>query len=178
MIDMEREYNMFFLRVCVAIVLAIFIFVGGYQYGLSKFDTELKVDTLHVTDTVWKSYPVLVKSDPVLVMAPVDTDAIVQAYYTQNIFHDTLRLKEYGTITLIDTVYQNSIGGRQYSYDLNIPTFTAVKRTKFDVGVGAFMQRDSYGLLGSLKVRHVLFSGGYDFRNNTPCIGVQYMFGK
>lgn len=175
---MERDYNMFFLRVCVAIVLAIFIFVGGYQYGLSKFDTELKVDTLHVTDTVWKSYPVLVKSEPVVVTAPVDTDAIVQQFFTMNVFRDTLVLKEYGTVNVTDTVFENHIIARQFSYDLSIPTFTAVKRTKFDVGVGAFLQRDSYGLLGSLKVKHVLFSGGYDFCNNTPHFGVQYMFGQ
>lgn len=175
---MENKYDSLFLAVCVAIAIATLIFVGGYQYGLSKFDTELKVDTMHVTDTVYRSFPVLVASDPIVVTAPVDTDAIVQEYFTMNVFRDTVRLKEYGIITVTDTVFENRIGGRSFTYDLSIPTFTAVKQSKFNVGVGVFGQRDSYGLVGCLKVKHWILSGGYDFHNNTPHFGAQYLFGK
>ena len=100
----EQEYNLFFVRLCVGIALATFVFVAGYHYGLSKFDAEVTVDTVHVTDTVWKSYPVLVESEPVVVTAPVDTDAIIQQFFTMNVFRDTLVLKEYGTVNVTDTV--------------------------------------------------------------------------
>lgn len=174
----QKEYDQFFLKVCMGVVIALFVWVGGYQYGLSKFDTEVKVDTLHVRDTVWRSKPTLVDSETVKVVAPVDTDAIIQAYFSRNVFRDTLILKEYGTITLTDTVFENRIWGRQFAYDLSIPTYTAVKRSNFNVGVGIFGQRDSYGLIGSVKVKHWMVSGGYDFRNKVPHLGVQYIFGK
>ena len=174
----QKEYDQFFLKVCMGVVIALFVWVGGYQYGLSKFDTEVKVDTLHVRDTVWRSKPTLVDSETVKVVAPVDTDAIIQAYFSRNVFRDTLILKEYGTITLTDTVFENRIWGRQFAYDLSIPTYTAVKRSNFNVGVGIFGQRDSYGLIGSVKVKHWMVSGGYDFRNKVPHVGVQYIFGK
>ena len=174
----QKEYDQFFLKVSMGVVIALFVWVGGYQYGLSKFDTEVKVDTLHVRDTVWRSKPTLVDSETVKVVAPVDTDAIIQAYFSRNVFRDTLILKEYGTITLTDTVFENRIWGRQFAYDLSIPTYTAVKRSNFNVGVGIFGQRDSYGLIGSVKVKHWMVSGGYDFRNKVPHVGVQYIFGK
>ena len=175
---MDKEYKHFFLKVCLAVAIATVIFFGGYQYGLSKFDAEMRVDTLHVTDTVWQSHPVLVESEPVTIIADVDSDAIIQAYFTKNIFRDTLILKEYGTITLTDTVFENCIWGRQFAYDLSIPTYTAVKRSKFNIGVGVFGQRDSYGLIGSVKVNHWMLSGGYDFYNKSPHVGAQYIFGK
>ncbi len=174
----QKEYDQFFLKVCMGVVIALFVWVGGYQYGLSMFDTEVKVDTLHVRDTLWRSKPTLVESETVKVVAPVDTDAIIQAYFSRNVFRDTLILKEYGTITLTDTVFENRIWGRQFAYDLSIPTYTAVKRSNFNVGVGIFGQRDSYGLIGSVKVKHWMVSGGYDFRNKVPHVGVQYIFGK
>lgn len=175
---MREEYDRFFVKVCVAVVIATFIFVGGYQYGLSEFDAEMKVDTLRLRDTVWRSKPTLVESETVKVVAPVDTDAIIQAYFSRNVFRDTLVLKEYGTITLTDTVFENRIWGRQFAYDLSIPTYTAVKRSKFNIGVGVFGQRDSYGLIGSVKVNHWMLSGGYDFCNKSPHVGAQYIFGK
>ena len=174
----QKEYNQFFLKVCMGVVIALFVWVGGYQYGLSMFDTEVKVDTLHVRDTLWRSKPTLVESDTVKVVAPVDTDAIIQAYFSRNVFRDTLVLKEYGTVTLTDTVFENRIWGRQFAYDLSFPTYTAVKRSTFNVGVGIFGQRDSYGVIGSVKVKHWMLSGGYDFYNKSPHFGAQYIFGK
>ncbi len=174
----QKEYDQFFLKVCMGVVIALFVWVGGYQYGLSMFDTEVKVDTLHVRDTLWRSKPTLVESETVKVVAPVDTDAIIQAYFSRNVFRDTLVLKEYGTVTLTDTVFENRIWGRQFAYDLSFPTYTAVKRSKFNVGVGIFGQRDSYGVIGSVKVKHWMLSGGYDFYNKSPHFGAQYIFGK
>lgn len=174
----EQEYDRFFLKVCVAMVVGIFVFVSGYQCGISRLDGELQVDTLRVNDTVWQSFPVLVESEPVVVSEPVDTAAIVQAYFSMNVFRDTVVLKEFGTLTVTDTVFMNRIGGREFVYDLQVPTVAAGELPRAGFGVGAFMQRDSWGLVGSVRLKRWLLSGGYDFCNGTPHFGAQYMFGQ
>ena len=172
------KYDIFYLKIVVAIAIATIIFFGGYQYGLSKLDTTVQVDTLHVRDTVYSKQPVLVSSEPIIVPAVVDTAAILKEHFKMNVYRDTVVLKEYGTITVTDTVFENQLGGRAFTYDLNIPTYTAVKKTTFNIGGGAWYQDDSYGLIGSVRVKHFILSGGYDLLNKKPHFSAQYLFGK
>ncbi len=174
----ENAIDRFCIKLCVGFVLALFVFVAGYHSGRSELGKQVRIDTLHIRDTVRQSFPVLVASEPVMVAQPVDTAAILREHFTLNVFRDTLRVKDFGIVTVTDTVFQNRIGGREFTYDLSIPTCTSMRRAKFDIGVGAFAQRDAYGLQASLKVKHLLLSGGYDFKNQSPHVGVLYMFGK
>lgn len=162
------------VRIVVAVLLLYTCALVLNLCSRRKGGGEAACDTVRVVDTVYVDRPVLVERfEPVVLPALIDTAAIIREFYTRNVFCDTLKM-EFGTVTVIDTVTENAIGGRIFTYDLAFPTVKPPDRWTF--AVGGFGSRDGAGPVGSVRYRHLQLMGGYDFIRKTPIFGVQYSF--
>jgi hypothetical protein len=92
-----------------------------------KFDiVSKKIDTLYLTITkVIKGkdiyHNVIFEKDNVIkipVLSKVDTNNIIKNYYAKIEYRDTLKIDTLGTITLIDTLFNNRILGRQWTTNI------------------------------------------------------------
>ncbi len=127
----------------VCCIIAIF-----YAYTKHKQAGEAKPnDTLVVHDTTWKRYDsLIVKKVPVLKEIVVevaskpemlpDTNyatlkrqymALLQLYLNKVVYSDTIRVGNYGYISVLDTVKENKIASRKIKENYNIPE---IKETK------------------------------------------------
>lgn len=172
-------YERFCLKTIVGVCLAIVVFctgwMGGRQYSENQ-KTEYRIDTIRVKpDTVLVSSPVLTEEIPCFIPSAVDTSAILAKFYTKRAFADTLRLKDFGTVTLVDTVLMNGIDSRHFTYDLAFPSYQQTVN-KWSYGIGAFVHRGGSGAYGTVRYRHLQVMGGYDFSNKSTLFGAQYMF--
>jgi len=102
-----------------------YIRIGGKEYLLlsSKRDTvwetkEVKVPT-YVPQLPPNSQPI-----PMPIPKDVDTVAILQKYYSKNVYVDVQKIDEVGTVTISDTIAENKILSRQLLFNYKIPTIT------------------------------------------------------
>ena len=112
-----------------------------------KVDTVLKVDTVEVEKEIyvpkWKT-KVVTKVDTVekLVLQDVDTLKILKDYYALYAYQDTLTFDTLGYAVVKDTITENSILNRQYTYKINkytneIEIVRLIDQTEFYIGVGS-----------------------------------------
>ena len=103
-------------------------------------DVDVKETTYVKTDTIWKeTKDTIIKNVNISsvkyinIKEPVFTsvDTCNKEYNRQTVYRDTIRLDSIGTITVLDTVFQNKLGKRTILKDYNIPlvtkTFTIIK---------------------------------------------------
>lgn len=124
-------------------------------------------EPLTIHDTVYLPSPVVTKEIPVPVPAKVDTAAILAQYFTKRVFDDTLRT-QFVTMHLTDTVYQNTLLGRTASYSFTLP------QRHHSLTAGVMAGANTFALMGGYRHKRWTFSGGYDFVNRTPMVGVSY----
>lgn len=173
-------YERFIIKTIVGLCLALVVFfagwMGGRQYSEQHAKTEYRINTIRVKpDTVLVSSPVQTEEIPCFIPSEVDTSAILAKFYTKRAFADTLRLKDFGTVTLVDTVLMNGIDSRHFTYDLAFPSYQQTVN-KWSYGIGAFVHRGGSGAYGTVRYRHLQVMGGYDFSNKSTLFGAQYMF--
>lgn len=149
-------------------------FYAGYKYCQSQYSDYIVRDTIIVKDTVTAYHPV--PSDTIYIPVPaiVDTAAVLSDYFSQKVYIDTIPLDIYGSVTVIDTLYQNGIDNRQVEYSINIPAYTTNKKVHFLAG--GFIWKDGAGVMGSIKFKKLMMSAGYDFVNKSPAAAIQYEF--
>ena len=70
-----------------------------------------------------KPKPDTVYTDPLVIVEPVDTTAILQDYFARVYYRDSLQT-QYGTISVEDTISQNRIQARRWATNFTIPTVT------------------------------------------------------
>lgn len=126
------------------------------------------IDTCYLKDTLWKEQLV-----PEYIYLPplpefIDTAAIIADYLKAKIYTDTLVSNKNITAILKDTIYQNSILGREFIYTLSAPVI-ACPQKPFSLFVVADT-RMSTSLVITRK--RWLIQGGYDFRYKYPYIGI------
>lgn len=166
------------LYICIAaavLILSMAVsFYAGYKYCQSQYSDYIVRDTITVKDTVTAYRPM--PSDTIYIPVPaiVDTAAILADYFSQKVYVDTIPLDIYGSVTVIDTLYQNGIDNRQVEYSINIPTYTTNKKVHFLAG--GFVWKDGAGVLGSIKYKKLMLSAGYDFVKKSPAAAIQYEF--
>lgn len=126
------------------------ISVDGKKYELVKhtIDTVEVIKTKVVTKRGRNIYHERIKE--VRIPAKIDTLAVIRAYYSKNIYKDTLYLPDnLGTVSLIDTISKNRIQGRTFSAKVKqriVTETTIVKelpRTQLYYGIsGGFNKTD------------------------------------
>lgn len=127
------------------------VYVGGKPYEVIK----KVIDTQYVP----KSFVVMKKGKDIYhdttiyvsVLQNIDTTVILKDYFAQNIFKDTLNLKDkLGYISIIDTIQKNNIFGRSYNAKVNqiiIKDTTILKeKLRNQVYVGGNLGTDNTGL--------------------------------
>lgn len=130
--------------IIIILVLIVLLLLQGWYYKTSmpietvvtKVETRIDTVTINSVEYVPKivnkivpEYIEVYKTDTVLVNTQVDTAAILQDYYTQYVYQDTLDLDTLGSVTVIDTVSQNKIQSRQFTSNILIPTKTITNTT-------------------------------------------------
>ena len=139
-----------YFSVIIILVLVIIILLQRSCNGKTIVNTptiETKIDTIWKTkhDTVvntvkqTKVIHVPVPADPQFHPSDdIDTckvrfNKLLTEYLTTRVYADTLKLDSLGTITIIDTVFMNTLGKRTKIYDYKIPVITkTITITKHD----------------------------------------------
>lgn len=118
-----------------------------------KIDTvykDVKADTFYIPQRFVTYLPgkvpkPLEKWDTLYLIEPTDTAAILQGYYSFNLYSDTVKVQDYGSAIISDTVSRNRVLGRGVKYNLKIPEVTKTitrtiieKKNQFYVGAGMF----------------------------------------
>jgi len=125
-----------FLLIASFITIAILLYLqkcgrGGGTTETIKYDTvwvHEKKDTQYIPTIVnhylpGKVPPALEKWDTLYVIEDIDTAAILQDYFSFNLYSDTLKNK-YGYVLVNDTISRNKILGRGVKTDLLVPEVT------------------------------------------------------
>lgn len=125
-------------------------------------------------DTIYTPQPA--KTLLVEVPAYVDTNAIIEEYFSRHVYRDTLRASAPGKLggsavaIISDTVYQNVIAGRKVSL-----TFTPNRlATTRSVDLQSTWGLHNTTLLAAYHYRRWVMYAGYNFSERSPVAGVGY----
>jgi|GEM_PF-4246374 len=134
-------------------------------------DSYLTVDTLYLTDTLYRDSIVCLEVLVPTLPPVIDTAKVVNDYYTPSVFQDFYSVQDLFDFTITDTIGQNSIMGRRIDYDIKIPSYT---QTVF--------RKPKYTLSGHIDTRlnpsfqfgfkQVYIGAGYDFRHDEPFVSI------
>ncbi len=170
---MKNEYK-FSLLAGIIFVLAAYIFFTRNEAGQpDKQTTDIDTVYIHKTDTL-----LFFKPEPVLVLSPaippvVDTAAIINDYYSKKIYSELLINSENLKLSISDTLFQNSILGRNLSYELTIPeitkTVTITKKPVFSVSLLLDSRSSASAIVG---YKYFFLQGGYDLEQKQPFVGL------
>lgn len=116
--------------------------INGKKYDI----VDHKIDTVYLTkdSIIYKPgkkipYQVLVEK-LVYIPAKIDTNAVINAYFSKVVYKDTLKIDSVGYISVTDTLYKNKILGRSWAYKIQqktIKDYMIVKeapRNQFYIG--------------------------------------------
>lgn len=134
-------------------LLAVLLITLSKSCNSKNEDIEFKTDTVITYDTVYKelnSKPKVFYSQIIEQKIIHDTVKILEDHFTAKIYTDTIKTDTI-TITITDTVYKNSILGRNIAYTLRYPTRTINNTTiKIKSNTGLYLGLSAgSGLIGS-----------------------------
>lgn len=144
--------------------LIVLMFVGGFFVGClhtDKPDGYRNVDTKLVRDTIYRLLPQPIREVRVEVPASIDTAKILDEYYTQRAYADTIVIPQFATITLRDTIFCNRLVGRMIVSEVWQPPIAK----RFSLSVGAAIGRHTTSLSAQLRCKSNQIGLGYDFHN-------------
>ncbi len=117
----------------------------------------IKEHYFYHTDSVREYFPEYINK--------TDTDAILNNFFTERIYNDTLKNDSIAFINIIDTVFQNRILSRKLKYINRKPTSIIIQETPVFLTGGAFYMQNStfnsIGLKAGLTIKKNTFSIGY-----------------
>lgn len=130
--------------------------------------------TSNIPETVvkWQKQYIPMSAETIRIQMPstVDTVKVIQEYFTQKVYRDTVLQNDTVTLVLQDTVWQNSIADRTVSLTFNASRFTKANSVSVGTVVG-FQQAD---LLASWRHRRWQLSAGWNFVDRSPVVGASY----
>lgn len=131
-------------------------------------------EPMDAPDTVWqwanRYVPMPAETIRVAVPAEVDTEYVIQEYFTQKIFHDTIFNNDTLKLIVNDTVWQNRIADRQVSLTFNAGRF--VKDRSVSV-LSSFGPRQADAMVVYRHKRWQLMAG-WNFAERGPVAGIGY----
>jgi len=126
--------------------------INGKKYDVIQHDIDtqyLQHDTI-----IYKKGKNIIKDTTIFVEIPsiVDTNKILQDFYSKNVYKDTITLNDsLGTISLIDTISENKIQDRKYNIKVRekiVKEFLVVKEpSKGQLYIGGTINVDKINLL-------------------------------
>jgi len=155
------------------IVILILIIVIAYLRGCDSSNTgetiningtsyvviKREVDTVYqeVTQVEYREGKTIYKEVPIYVNVPadVDTAAILNEYYSVNVYKDTLQLdSNLGYIAITDTITKNAVSGRIWNSDIKYKTIhetiivTEPPKNQYFLGIGGGVMQPNAVFLG------------------------------
>jgi len=156
----------------IANVIGLLLLAGiismPFVVKCSADEEEVKTDTM----VMWHKVYVPTPAETIRVIVPpiVDTVKVIQEYYTQKVYTDTVLQNDTVTLVVRDTLYQNSLGNRTVSLTFNAGRFVKTN----SVGISGLVGRDEADLLAVYRHRRWQFAGGWNFVSKSPMVGVGY----
>ena len=159
---MNQFFRFFFIFCCLLTALA-----GGYHFG-KRSVTPAPADTIRMTDTCYLPGPTIEKEVPVPVPVDVDTAAILAAHFTKRVYQDEVISTPMVKITVVDTVFQNTLLGRTAYSDINIPV-----RDK-SLSIGLTIAPGHTFVSAGYRFKRWNFVCGWDFVNRAAMVSAKY----
>lgn len=156
-----------FLQLFFVVLFVLTAFTGGHYFGRRSTPRPLS-DTVILSDTVYLTGPTIVKETPIPVPVDVDTAAILAAHFTQRVYTDEVISTPMVKVTVVDTVYQNSLVGRMAYSDIKIPVHSK------SLSIGLTMAPQHTFVCAGYRRNRWEFLGGYDFINNAALMTAKY----
>lgn len=154
-----------------AVVSVIGLVVLGFMIGRcsSKRDSSIMLPPVVIRDTIYGDIP-----DPVIIIkevpADVDTSAILESYFSEKIYNDTILYYPELQISLTDIVNQNSLLDRRIFVNYQRPPMP--KYNAFSIG--ADISYMSVPLYLSYRHKRMTYRLGYDFINKSLIGGFSF----
>ena len=158
--------HIFYLALAAIYTLAV-LCIGRCSAGDVKAKITLG-EAKVLKDTIYIPQPVPAEAKRIEVPAEVDTAAILQQFYTQNVYRRPVIDTKLLQVNLVDTVYNNVLIGSTATYTMRIP------QHKHDLSVGVLAGFNTFSLMGTYRYDRLGMSAGYDFINKSLVMGVQY----
>ena len=164
------------LITCVLLCLALLIggslasYFIGYRHG--AISVQKQIDTIRVHDTLTIEKPQLVKEVYLRIPEKVDTAAILASHFTERIYRDTVKVPDVMTVVLTDTVRENILTGRDFIYDIHLPTFRPASHHA--ISLGGSVGHDFYTLHAAYRYKRLAVGGGYEFHTKQPYVKLSY----
>ena len=159
---MNQFFRFFFVFCCLLTAIA-----GGYHFG-KRSVTPAPADTIRLMDTCYLPGPTIEKEVPVPVPVDVDTAAILAAHFTKRVYQDEVISTPMVKITVVDTVFQNTLLGRTAYSDINIPV-----RDK-SLSIGLTIAPGHTFVSAGYRFKRWNFVCGWDFVNRAAMVSAKY----
>lgn len=144
-----KDYIKNITNLLLIAVVAILLFQRGCSTDSNPINTHTitevvtKYDTIN---TVSKEYiPIWntkVIHDTKTITEYIDTNVVIDDYYTQYHYQDTIKVDTFGYVIINDTIFKNKLQSRKVIQDIIIPTTTITNNTienkrEFYLGLGS-----------------------------------------
>ena len=156
----------FFILVLIA--FAVGLLVGHTWRTTPKAHIITERDTLLVWDTCYIPQP----AETIRVRMPsvVDTQYVVQEFYTEKLYRDTVFNNDTVMLVIQDTLWRNSLTSRTASLTFNASRFVKAN----SVGLQGVTGRNTAALMGVYRHKRLHVMAGYDFIGGAPMVGAGY----
>lgn len=160
--------NLLFIGLLLTLILIIVFPPGSRKNSLesAKINTKQYDVISYVTDTQY--YPVYtikkvkgdtIKMDTIIyvnIPSNVDSAVILKDYMAIKVFSDTFRVDSNSYVSVLDTIQNNSIKGREFKASIKYPVVTKstylAKKDKMNVYVGLTPSFDKVNIINSIGV--------------------------
>lgn len=169
------------------VIGALLVLFTWNHFPQTKPKSQLVTKTVTRIDTAWyqvKTVPEKVGSSFNEVSNSVDTAEVLKRYFASNTFQDTI--SDSSLVAVIrDSVVENKIIARDFTYRINRPTVIQTVETKSmantgesTVSIGAFATKVGYGAQLLLARPKATYGFGYDLPNNSIAVQLSWKLFK
>ena len=181
-------------------ILALGVVIGLIIASRCEQKGETIIETIVKTDTIYKEivqpeikYVPKIREVIRKIEIPIEVDtlSILQDYYKQYVYADTIAIDSIGFTFINDTISQNKIQNRSISWNYKIPTITKDITTtitkyppvKTELYIGGFVgaNKNKIMLGPSLAIKSKkknMYTFGYDFMNKSIVFSMSKKIGK
>jgi len=164
-----EKFKKYFTYIVILILLIVIAYLRGCGpsnpeetidiNGTSYIVIKREVDTVYqeVKQVEYREGKTIYKEVPIYVNVPadIDTAAVLNEYYSVNVYKDTLQLdSNLGYITITDTIIKNAISGRIWNSNVKYKTIhetifvTETPKNQYFLGVGGGVMQPNAVFLG------------------------------
>lgn len=164
-----EKFKKYFTYIVILILIIVIVYLRGCDSsntgepininGTSYVIIKREIDTVYqeVKQVEYREGKTIYKEVPIYVNVPavIDTAAILNEYYSVNVYKDTLQLdSNLGYIAITDTITKNAISGRIWNSDIKYKTIhetifvTEPPKNQYFLGIGGGVMQPNAVFLG------------------------------